>query len=327
MGEQTTLPLLTASRLRDARACQRKHRYRYIDRYAPVEDASPLRFGTMFHHALAAWWSGEGDSRLHDAICTIPTIADPFEAAMVRALMMGYDARWGAQELNVLTVEQEFRVHLVNPETGAASRSWDLGGKFDAIAQEPTGRTILVEHKTTSQDIAQGGDYWKRLRLDGQVSIYFQGARAAGYEIEECLYDVIRKPSIRPLKATPDEARKYTKSGDLYANQREHDETAEEYFARLCESIIADPDKHYGRGTIVRLEAEMEEAMFDTWVIGQQLRSAMTADRFPRNVDACVSFGSTCAFFPVCSGEASLDDARLYRKLETSHPELEKVSS
>jgi len=324
MSEQ--LPLLTASRLKDARACQRKHRYRYIDRFAPVEDASPLRFGTMFHHALEAWWMGQGDQRLHDAIWTLPLNADPFEAAMARALITGYDARWGDQAYRVIAVEQEFCVPLVNPETGAASRSWQLGGKIDAIV-EGDGRTILVEHKTTSSDITMGGEYWKRLRMDGQISIYFQGARAAGYDITECLYDVIRKPALKPYKATAPEDRKYKKDGTLYANQREHDETSEEYFARLCETIIEDPSKFYGRGTVVRLEAEMEEAMADVWMIGQQIRSAMTADRFPRNPDSCVQFNRTCAYFEVCCNEASLDDARLYRKLETSHPELAKVSS
>ena len=38
-------------------------------------------------------------------------------------------------------------------------------------------------------------------------------------------------------------------------------------------------------------------------------------------VDACVRFGRTCAYFPVCSGEASLDDPALYQK-SPLHPEL-----
>jgi len=316
------LPLLTASRLKDARSCQRKHRYRYVDGAVPLEDSSPLRFGTMFHTALEAWWKGEGDARLHDALQTIRLDADPFEAAMARALITGYDARWGDQTFKVLAVEAEFYTPLVNPETGAASRSWQLAGKIDVLVQDEHDRVLSIEHKTSSEDITPGSQYWKRLRLDGQVSVYFKGAKALGYDIEECLYDVIGKPQQRPLKATPVENRKFTKDGKLYANLREFDETPEEYFARIANAIGEDPTRYFARGSVVRLEAEMDEAMFDIWAIAQQLRSGMTADRFPRNPDACVSYGRTCPYFGVCSGESSLDDPLLFKKLNSVHPEL-----
>ena len=43
--------------------------------------------------------------------------------------------------------------------------------------------------------------------IDGQVSGYYVGASTLGYEVDVCLYDVIRKPTIRPYKATPEESR------------------------------------------------------------------------------------------------------------------------
>ena len=317
-----SLPLLTSSRLKDARACQRLHKHRYIDGYLPVEEAAPLRFGTMIHAALEAWWTTRPDDALTAALTAIPADAEPFDAAMARALMIGYDTRWGGQDYTVLAVEREFRVPLTNPATGAASRTWELGGKIDAVVQDAGGRTLIVEHKTTSFDIEPGGEYFKRLRLDSQVSIYFEGARAAGYAVDACVYDVLRKPGLRPLKATPKESRKYTAKGYLYANQRDTDETPDQYFERLCAAIAEDPAKHYQRGDVVRLDAEMDEAMFDVWAIGRQIREAELAGRFPRNDDACVRYGRTCPFFAVCCGEASLDDAALYRKVEHVHPEL-----
>src|SRR5512146_3197478 len=173
---QITLPLLTSSRLKDARACQRRHKMHYIDGYLPVEEAQPLRFGSMIHAALEMWWSGEPETRLVEALSVIPADADPFEAAMARALVVGYDARWADQNYGVLAVEHEFRVPLVNPATGAASRTWQLAGKIDAIARHTDGRVLIVEHKTASQEIEPGSDYLKRLRLDSQVSVYFEGA-------------------------------------------------------------------------------------------------------------------------------------------------------
>ncbi len=327
-----TLPLLTSSRLKDARACQRRHKMHYLDGYVPVEEAGPLRFGSMIHTALEAWWSHYPDVRLQEALAAIPADADPFEAAMARALMLGYDTRWASQEYEVLAVEHEFRVPLINPATGAASRTWQLAGKVDAIVSE-AGRVLIVEHKTASQEIEPGSDYLKRLRLDSQVSVYFEGARAAGYPAEGCVYDVLRKPALRPLKATPEEERKYTKEkrdkagnliepSRLYANQRENDETPGEYFERLCAAIAEDPTRYFVRAEVVRLDAEMADAMADLWNVGRQIREAEVMGRFPRNPDACVMYGRTCPYFAVCAGEASLEDTTLFRKVENVNPEL-----
>jgi len=326
MGKATHLPLLTASRLRDARACQRLHFYKYVKGYRPLGDVGPLRFGQMFHKALEAWWGALDFDKLDAALLTIPSEADPYEAAMARALLVGYHERWRGQELEVLAIEGEFNVPLVNPQTGASSQTWTLAGKFDAIAKEITGRVLLVEHKTTSSDITPGSDYWKMLRLDGQISIYFEGARSSGFEVEACLYDVIRKPGIRPLKATPEEDRKFKKDGTLYANQRTEDETPDEFEDRLAAAIAEDPNRYFTRGEIVRLESEMDEAMYDVWSMGRQLRESELANRFPRNPDACTRWGRTCEFFPVCCNEATLEDPLLYKKLDNPHPELGAVS-
>ncbi len=89
---------------------------------------------------------------------------------------------------------------------------------------EKNGSVILVEHKTTSEDIEITSDYWLKLMLDGQISQYYLGAKALGYEVTECLYDVIRKPSMRPYSATPEESRKYKKDGTLYETQHAFDD-------------------------------------------------------------------------------------------------------
>lgn len=78
----------------------------------------------------------------------------------------------------------------------------------------PPGSCLIVEHKTSSSDVEEGSSYWKRLRLDAQVSTYMVGARALGFEPVGVLYDVIRKPRFKPMKATPVEARAYTKMKD-----------------------------------------------------------------------------------------------------------------
>lgn len=225
----------------------------------------------------------------------------------------------------------------------------------------------VVEHKTTALEIGAGSSYWRRLTLDSQISNYQVGCRSLGHVPTGVLYDVIRKPQIRPYKATPIEAREYTKpkdrackeckkktppplphvetvgegdearevtcvdgrivtdpGGKLYGNMREFDETPEEFATRLRADIGAAPEKYYQRGTIVRLEEEERDAARDTWELARQMREAQLAKRWPRNPDACDAYGSFCQYFPVCSGETTIDDPLRYRDAGQPHEELSK---
>lgn len=318
---------LTASRLKCYRRCPREHVFAYELGYRPLVEADAVRFGTLVHRALEAWWKAPG-VRLDAALTTLAAFGavegmDPFDLAKARALLRGYDARWSDEPLEVVAVEVEFTAPLVNPVTGAASRTWVLSGKIDAIVRDlRDGRVRIVEHKTSSEDISSGSDYWKRLRLDAQVGAYFVGPKVLGFDVGGCIYDVIGKPGLRPLKATPPESRKYTKDGRLYAQQRERDETPEEYEARTAADIAGAPDRYFARGEVVRLEQDLRDYAADAWALGRQIREAELADRWPRNPEACVRWGRTCEFFPVCSSEASLDDPSRYRRIEHVHAEL-----
>lgn len=328
--ESAARQLLTASRLKAARACQRKHRLLYGLGIRPVKEAETLRFGTLVHKGLEAWWKSAqagviGDEQLAATLAALQGEADPFDLVRAEELLRGYHYRWldSLAHYEVIAVEVQFQTRLVNPQTGYPSQTWDLGGKIDAIVRDRRdGLVRVIEHKTSSEDIAAGSDYWVRLRMDGQVSIYFEGARALGHDVAGCIYDVIKKPGIRPLEATPVESRKYTKAGALYANQRAEDETPEEFRARLVVAIADAPDAYFARGDVVRLDEEMSEALWDIWQLAQQLHAAEAAERFPRNPDACQLYGRPCPFRDVCSGLASIDDTTRFRRSESVHPEL-----
>lgn len=328
--ERTALPLLTTSRLKTARRCAREHDLRYNQGITSAEDAAALRIGTGVHLVLEAWWQAERDVRLQSALDALASYewADEYERVRAEALIVGYHTRWddASDAYDVLGVEAQFRAPLKNPETGGTSRTWELAGKIDVIVRErATGRVLVVEHKTTSEDCSPGSDYLKRLVLDGQVSMYFVGAETVvGAPVDGCLYDVIRKPGLRPYKATPEDQRKYTKAGALYANQRAEDETPDEFRARLFEAIAEDPVKYYARAEVVRLDGEVGEALFDVWQTARAMRDNELRGFHPRNPDACVRYGRTCEFWPVCAGQASIDDEHLYRRLDDVHPELSR---
>ena len=189
----------------------------------------------------------------------------------------------------------------------------------------------LVEHKSSSEDIELGSDYWRRLRLDTQVSKYFVGARALGYDVAKCLYDVVRRPAFERKMATPIESRKYTKptktdpTPRLYANQRETDETVAEYFDRVAEDIRANPSYYFARGFVTRLDRDLREWEYDTWKTAARIRSGEEDEHYPRNPDACGLYHRNCEYMPVCAGEASLDDPGLYRRAGVKHEELEEA--
>ena len=325
------LPLITVSSLKAYRRCPRLYRLRYLDGYrSAADEAEALRFGTLVHRGLEAWFRAaqqgvDGDDRLARCLAALTAdggAVDPFDLARATELLTGYHYRWEAEPLEVLAVEAEFRAPLINPDTGAPSRTWRLGGKLDAIVRTVDGRVLIVEHKTSSSDITTGSDYWRQLRMDGQVSAYYVGAAALGYDVAGCLYDVLAKPASKPLKATPPEVRKYTKTGALYANQRDTDEAPGEYQARLREAIATEPHRYYARGEVVRLDAEMAEHRADVWQVAHTIRAGQVRGVAPRNPDACMAFNRCCEYWPVCTGEASLDDAGRYRRVENVHPEL-----
>ena len=338
------IPLLTISEMKAFRRCHRYHHLRYRMGYRPINDVGPLSFGKLIHTGLEVWWN------THSLEATIEAIKpqadqeyDPFTLAKAECLLTGYHFRWEKQDLETLATEVEFRTDLVNPATGRNSRTFQLGGKIDAIAKDDRDQHWVVEHKTTSEDITQGSEYWLRLRLDAQVSTYYTGAKALGYDVQGCLYDVIRKPLLRQsavpltdddgLKIVLDrdgqrvmnkDGKKWRQTGDIdmgYVLQT-RPETVDEYRARLIKDIADNPDKYFARGEVMRLEEDMKDAAADTWQISQQIREAEKLQRYPRNPGACTEWNRTCEYFGVCTRSASLDDPYQFRKMERTHEEL-----
>lgn len=341
--------LMTASRARDARACRRRHYLKYSLGYRPVEDAHELRFGTLAHAGLEAWFlaAKEGlpqDAWLDAALRAVTEReADAVDLARVQVMLTAYHLRWKDEPYEVLGVEVPFEGPLINPATGRASQNWKLAGKLDALVRDRRdGRVLVVEHKTSKEDVSPGSDYWRRLRLDGQVSIYFEGGRILGHDIAGCLYDVLSKPG-HDLKAVPllDEhgnkivldaqgervrtaQGKWRQTGDTaqgYVLQT-RPETVEEYRERVAGVVAEAPERWCSRGEVVRLEDEMHGALTDVWQLAQQLREEELAQRWPRNPDACFPPGRTCPYWSACAGEASLDDPTRFVRSDEVHPEL-----
>jgi hypothetical protein len=128
-----THDLLTQSSLRTYRACPRRYFHRYETRTRPLAPkAETLRLGTSVHRALETWWISHGD--VESAVSKLD-IDDPFLHAKESAMVRGYHARWEGEPIGLIAAEKEWEMPLVNPETGAASRTFVLAGKCDAIVE------------------------------------------------------------------------------------------------------------------------------------------------------------------------------------------------
>lgn len=319
--------LLTNSRAKAARQCSRLHHLQYVEGWRSRAGQEELDFGTAIHGALEAWWRAKNFGAPADPLAHARTRLwsyqmDPFVEARARAMLVGYDARWSGSDLQAIAIEARFETALINPLSDAESKTWRLAGKLDLVARDSAGRNWIVEHKTSSESLEPGGTYWRRLRMDTQVSTYFDGAAALGHDVAGCIYDVLAKPAQRPLKATPVEARKYRKDGALYATQRETDETVEEYEARVMEAIAEKPEDFFVRIEVPRLESELHEARVDRWQQAVRMREDERLGRAPRNPDACMRGSKPCPFFDVCSGVATLEDNAAFERVQDVNPEL-----
>jgi hypothetical protein len=123
--------VLTQSSIRCFRSCARKYQFRYVMGLKTLKKPEPLRAGSSIHAALNEWMRTNGD--LKAALSKLDA-DDLYKNARERAMIIGYHVRWDRPP-KVVAVEKEWSSDLVNPETGAASKTFKLAGKADMIVE------------------------------------------------------------------------------------------------------------------------------------------------------------------------------------------------
>lgn len=252
--------------------------------------------------------------------------------AKIRGLLRGYDARWSDAGYLALSVEQTFEHDLFNPDTGKPSRTFTTAGKLDAVASLSS-RRFVIDHKTTSEDISDpNAPYWQQLAIEGQATHYMLLEWLGGNKPDGAVWDVTRKPLIRPKKLTKAERtlavadRKYfgrsLTQQSLDSLQVNESETLEMYESRLAhDCTIERPEWYFQRRSVPRLDSEMLEYAQDLWEQAHLIRESRKRPRLPKHTGACLMYGSPCRFLGICSGHDSPDSERWQRKAAT-HREL-----
>ena len=247
---------LSASRMAAFLACPRKHYYQYELGLEREESAPAMRFGSAFHKALEARANGATLEQAYEAAKADKRLEEPLELAKLYGLLCGYWSVYGSadsQNETIAKMHPECQWTLEIPH----SRTFEHVGIIDGLAVLKDGRTAIVEHKTTGEDISPTADYWTRLQFNGQLFLYVLAARANGWDVDTVIYDVIRKPAIR----------------------QKANETAEQYGERLAADAAERPDFYFARREGAVLDSAIAEFEIQRDVICKMLLHCKAASR------------------------------------------------
>jgi hypothetical protein len=293
--------LLTATRMATLLGCPRRHYWRYELGLKSATESHALRFGSAWHAAMEARWRG---APLELVIQTAVTDCrfEEIDLATLTGLLTGYFRRYAEESVKELQPEVEFR----HPIEG--SRSFDSAGKIDGLGVLQDGRLVMVEHKTTSESLDSGSDYWIRLRLNQQVMQYVVAARALGWDVRMILYDVAKKPAIR---------------------QRQGESTAE-FADRLAADTQERQDFYFARREVPVLDQDLSEFKVQRYELSKLIlalrqaerRTAMREHAWPRNVNVMTCQGCEFAGFCLQGVHADAEHVPTGFRVGPAHGEL-----
>lgn len=331
--------LLTHSRMACFKKCPKKHYFQYELGVRTSKPADALRVGSAVHKCLEKLakgttiegviaWLIESYADMPTWCVTIEDVEERIaEMVKVRCMIEGYYDYWAANKIDPATtvaeyvaVEIPFEVPIINPKTGRPSNTFSAAGKIDAIVRLADGRLAVMEHKTTSDDIEPTSDYWTRLKMDQQISLYYIAAQACGYEVSTVLYDVLKKPRHSPttVPMLDDEGRKIVldqNANRVYKANGEprisgdaekgyvvaiRKETSSEYRQRLMADMVSSPGDYFVRREVPRLGRDIEEFRQELWDQAVAIRHARNNMAHYRNTSVCSGFGQRCEYLDVC---------------------------
>jgi len=344
--------------------CKRKDYLAYELGLRPDRTAKPLRIGSAVHLGLdyanqrqmgVDEWETKTDQDIIQAVLDKYTEHTPenheymddfrYEVATIAALLAGYFWRWSAMPLDFVASEEKFDLPIINPD-GNAMTAMRSAGMMDARVML-VGRMALKETKTTSDDISPESDYWGTLRIDSQISDYYNACLDMGYPIETVLYDVIKKPTIKPrsipvldaegLKQVYDRTtgeRVANKNGSFKQSVSDKEtqyletrkENPSEFTSRILDDIYERPDFYYARKEIPRLQDDLDEARYEHWQVAKSILESRRHGRWPRNTGACKNFNTKCPYYELCRGNYKPGDAvQGFVYVNDVHQELAEV--
>lgn len=312
------------------RNCRKACEWRYLHELVPLERDRNLALGTVIHQCLEVWHSTRDLDAVLDGVDRSYTNRDQDtdqkrEWHLATAMMKGYAARYAHEEFEVVELEKTFEGKIVNPATGASSRSFILVGKVDGVVRIGD-EHYLLEHKTASQ---VGGDYLERLWTDFQIVLYSPYIeQTLGTPLAGVLYNVLVKARLSQSSGETEaeyEARRAaliakSKTGKSSAKRRlpESDEAFQERLAIK----YAEPEMFH-RERLYLSRDRFKELQVQLWELTQAFLDARRRGVFYQNTAFCFHYRRPCAYLPLCrSGGSPNVIENLYQRLPP-HEELQ----
>lgn len=311
------------------RNCRKAAHWRYVLELVPLEKDRHLSFGSLIHECLEVWHRSRDLRAALDVIdraCTNRAQEEEQRRVwhLATAMMRGYATRYSTEDFEVVELEKAFEGEIINPESGAASRSFVLAGKVDGVVRVGD-EHFLLEHKT-----AAGVDagYLERLWTDFQITVYaYYVERALGIRISGVLYNILVKARLQQSAGETEEefaARRAeliakSKTGKSSAKRR-LPETDDEFQARLA-AKYAEPEMFH-RELLYISRDQFDTLRAELWELTQAFLDARRRDVWYQNTSFCFQYGKPCPYFALCRSGGSPNVLENFYERRLPHEEL-----
>ena len=312
-------------------ACFRRLKLEQELHIRPVESAKPLRIHEAFTRGLEYIEAGMApDAAILAAVEGYTDHEYRYERELVGRMLTGYVWRWSGKAFNVEAADIRADVPIISPSTGRAMRSAKYHDRIAKIVRLDGDRRAAVIHKTTSEDIDPFSVFWRRLRMDTGAALKIISAQHLGFDVGTVIFDVTRKPSVKPRLLSQAATKRLIETGTYECEGRVQSyaaktyegpvvfvdgvdaeikpgkagyavrETPHMYGDRLSAMMAAAPETYFVRREYAYLESDLTEARRDLHDTAKMLQDSRRLNRWPRNTNACIGFG-TCPYFDLCS--------------------------
>ena len=259
----------------------------------------------------------------------------------------GYKWKYPQNEYEILATEIPFSLPIIDPATGKKLPKCRLDGVVDQLwKHKQTGRIFIGEQKSTGSSLEDAG-YWDALKVSGQVQTYSYalwllwvggalkqyGLKPSDAIIVQPIYDVWKKPSIKPKKLTMADSKKFVATGEYYGKkfavqavcaapcpeepaftvdgavvQTESGtkegtftirETPEMYAERLLSDITERPDFYFARKEIPVSEVDISDFAKNCVKLVKTIRYIEKENLWIRDARGCKNPGK-CDFYDAC---------------------------
>jgi len=337
--------LTTYSMWRRFRNCRKAHYWRHERQLVPLEINERFFIGSLVHSCLedfAKHQQSDMGTAANDAY--ILGIKAKIDAAfanrdtdwsarrnwhMTLAMMEVYSMKYYDDPYEYVGIEQKFEGDIINPETGAASRTFSLGGKVDAIVRNKrTGLYYLKENKTASKI---DDDYLNRLWCDFQIILYSHYVqKELGITLSGVVYDILGKTTLKQAKEETEEeyeTRKAelqakSKTGKPSTAKRKLGEPDDVFRERLLERYNNPLERMLERKVLVIDQVRFEQLQAELWENGQALLEARRRGMYYQNTSFCYMYRTECEYLELCRNNGDQGVIDNFFRVEAPNSEL-----